>query len=933
MMPKLSTNSIALGNIRGRSRQYVLLLAAIVLAIYFAATMLLFASTLVTSLQEQHYQRMGEQDAIIFNYQDAPLEELIANGTFSEYGTAKILGYVLPDGRSKNGGFSIAVFDDTSLALARKDTIEGRLPEKMGEIALESSALARLRTGAVLGDIITLTLMVPDGTGFLGSPVQKSYALVGILSDQLPYLDRWPFTSPAYNDYPAGVLPADEQITAGGKAVLNGYGRYAQDFSTSFEQLNAFCAENGLINDYDWATVDHTHHHLFRGDHNADDSSIISTSVFFMVIAVVLVLAACLGIVNAFSSNLESRKRQIGLLRAVGATRKQIKEIFGREALLLSVFSIPIGLGLSCLTVWGITAVMGNDYIFRPNALIIAVVAVASILCVMLAASIPLRKAAIIPPMQAIRDVELSRKIRNNKVKSKDFYDVSRLIAHRNLTLYKNKQVGITAMLVVSIVLMSLLACAAVPLVKEASWDYGSDYVISKNGRMIDWLMEYEFQSPGITEKDKADAAALATVKTVTGQKLLSVKLLTDKITPYITAGSSWRFDYLFPDWPTAGMSDFPDAEKWLVMQHNSYLASKDKYDYTQDYLTVDCGGIDAGVVEKLSPFVSAGSIDIERLSSGEEILIIAPKEYGIDLVDDGNEVRTRTDYALDKDKTYSCVYQNDMFRVGDTLTLSLLYTDSPIHHPDGPQEYNKDGSRVLPEAVVRVDKTVTIGAILEPYAGGKDLYSYFFMFAPEAGNIVTTTAGLKALGFDLPYNSLAITLSESPDAAMEEYLEKSLSLIAARTPGAELRSNVAMARENREMVYGLLIAAGAVVTLFFAICVSMVNNALSARIRASKRVIGTIRAVGASQREIGRSYMWQLASMFIWGTVIGMVLQLALCGWLLSMEHNAASGASLPVWQPLLFVAVLYGICYLNVRSKVGGIFKDSIVENIREL
>ncbi len=198
MMPKLSTNSIALGNIRGKRRQYGLLMAAIVLAIYFAATMLLFASTMVTSLQEQHYQRMGEQDAIIFHYQDAPLEELIVNGTFSEYGTAKILGYVLPDGRSKNGGFSIAAFDDTSLALARKDTIEGRLPEKMGEIALELSALARLRMGAALGDTITLTLMVPDGTGFLESPVQKSYTLVGILSNKLPYLNRWPFYSPAY---------------------------------------------------------------------------------------------------------------------------------------------------------------------------------------------------------------------------------------------------------------------------------------------------------------------------------------------------------------------------------------------------------------------------------------------------------------------------------------------------------------------------------------------------------------------------------------------------------------------------------------------------------------------------------------------------------------------------------------------------------------
>ena len=44
-------------------------------------------------------------------------------------------------------------------------------------------------------------------------------------------------------------------------------------------------------------------------------------------------------------------------------------------------------------------------------------------------------------------------------------------------------------------------------------------------------------------------------------------------------------------------------------------------------------------------------------------------------------------------------------------------------------------------------------------------------------------------------------------------------------------------------------------------------------------------------------------------------------------------SSCSLPLWPPLLFVALLFGICYLNVSSKVGGIFRCSIVENIREL
>ncbi|MGB4213496.1 MAG: FtsX-like permease family protein, partial [Dethiobacteria bacterium] len=179
----------------------------------------------------------------------------------------------------------------------------------------------------------------------------------------------------------------------------------------------------------------------------------------------------------------------------------------------------------------------------------------------------------------------------------------------------------------------------------------------------------------------------------------------------------------------------------------------------------------------------------------------------------------------------------------------------------------------------------------------------------------------------------LAIALYESPDPAMEEYLETNLGWIAARTAGVELRSYVAMTRESRQIAYGLLIAAGAILLLFFAICASMINNALSARIRAGRREIGTLRAVGASEQVITRSYLWHLLATFSWGTVIGLAMELALCGWMLTQEHIAAGAATLPLWEPLLFVALLFGICLLNVRSKVGAIFKDSIVENIREL
>lgn len=61
-----------------------------------------------------------------------------------------------------------------------------------------------------------------------------------------------------------------------------------------------------------------------------------------------------------------------------------------------------------------------------------------------------------------------------------------------------------------------------------------------------------------------------------------------------------------------------------------------------------------------------------------------------------------------------------------------------------------------------------------------------------------------------------------------------------------------------------------ALIMLFFIISVSMVNNALTNRLRADRRAIGTLRAVGASMGDIVESYLRQLAGMMGWARCWG---------------------------------------------------------------
>lgn len=937
MNRKFSINSIALGNIRRRRGNYLLLILGIVLAVYFVAVMLLFADTMFTSLREQHYKRLGRQDAIILNCGGAPLEDLVTGGIFSEFGQVEIMGYALPEDENRENGFSLARFDESSLNLFRLKPLEGRLPEKAGEIALEQGALARLRLRAEVGDRITLTLLIPDGNAFMAEPVKKNYVLVGILPNRLiHHQSRYALSVPAYNDYPAGLLSDEEQIEPGGRAVVNCYGRYAGNGDGAFEELREFCNKHKIVNELGWPGVVETRYRLFAGSDGSDgDDSIVLTSIFFAIIALVLVGAACLGIINAFTADLDSRKRQIGLLRAVGATQRQIRAIYGREALLLAFCAIPPALALAVLTVGGITAILGDSYTFRLNLPVLLAVAAAGVLCVRLAVAIPLRKAGRIPPMQAIRDVEVFRRLKRSRVQSRQFFDVPRHLARRRVTLYRNRQAGITAMLVLSIVLLSLAAFGIGPLLSESNYDY--DYLLwNTSGRYVDWLIDYDLHQPGITEQDRADAAALAGVKEVRGEKSIMAKILVEEATPYILNSNFGNFYYLSPEPPLG--DDSPDSRVRAAAEHSDYLASKAHYGYSQDYLAVSLGGLDGDFLKKLQPFVSAGEINIDRLNSGQEVLIIAPAQYGLIQNIESDEfmysVQRTVDYELDPGKTYDAVYRNDLFRAGDSITLSFLYSDNPGDHPDGPRIIDDEGNRIYPDDAVRLDRQVTIGAILEPEQGGKHLTDYIqAYFVYQIGDILTTERGLQALGFDPPYRSLAITLSEDPDEAMEEYLEDNLAWIAARTSHVEVRSYLALRREERRSAYGLVIAAGAILLLLFAICASMINNALSARIRAGKREIGTLRAVGASEKVITRSYRWQLLGTFAWGTAAGLAIELGLCRWIMSSDAFVSAGAVLPLWPPLLFVALLLGIGLLNIHARVGSIVKSSIVENIREL
>ena len=130
----------------------------------------------------------------------------------------------------------------------------------------------------------------------------------------------------------------------------------------------------------------------------------ISTSIIRGVVLAVVVL----GIASVLVVSVVQKGREIGILRAMGATRGQVLRVFLVQGAVVGALGSVLGLLLAVALIWVFTHfVRGSDglplfSIALPPAMALQVALIASV-CGVLAAVAPARRAAALDPAQAIR--------------------------------------------------------------------------------------------------------------------------------------------------------------------------------------------------------------------------------------------------------------------------------------------------------------------------------------------------------------------------------------------------------------------------------------------------------------------------------------------------------------------------------------------------
>ena len=135
-------------------------------------------------------------------------------------------------------------------------------------------------------------------------------------------------------------------------------------------------------------------------------------NTILLVIAGVAVFVGAFLIQNTFRIIVAQRTRELALLRAVGATARQVTTMVVVEALVVGVVASIVGIGAGVLIAMTLRAafsafgfgIPSNAMVIAPRTIVVGMLV--GVIVTLVAALVPARKAAKVPPVAAMREVD-----------------------------------------------------------------------------------------------------------------------------------------------------------------------------------------------------------------------------------------------------------------------------------------------------------------------------------------------------------------------------------------------------------------------------------------------------------------------------------------------------------------------------------------------
>lgn len=314
-------------------------------------------------------------DFVLSSTQFTPFSPELANALSESPSFAAVMPVRQGEARLGGGGTTFVAAVDPAVAseVLATGTSAGSIADLSGDDTVSVYRSEAETRGIGLGDTITLT--------FARTGAQR-FTVVAMHTDN-SLLNDYAISLATYEGHFATQLDSFVLVSVKEGVPLD----------------DARSAIDGVLEDYPNVQArDQT-------EFKTEQSKAIDQVLGFMLVLLLLsVVIAVVGVWNTLGLSIHERIRELGLLRAVGMSRTQVRRMVRAEAVIIAILGALLGIGVGIFFGWALQrslADLGIDQLAIPAGRLVVYLVIAGFAGV-LAAAVPARRASKLDVLQAI---------------------------------------------------------------------------------------------------------------------------------------------------------------------------------------------------------------------------------------------------------------------------------------------------------------------------------------------------------------------------------------------------------------------------------------------------------------------------------------------------------------------------------------------------
>lgn len=460
------------------------------------------------------------------------MRKIAQHDLIGEYGLRQDVGESV---LNKDDFILISYLDNGAQKLAKQTFTKGHAPKKGNDAVLSRDALKTLGyPNAKIGDTIKIPIQIYEADG-MGLQQEKTFRLTGFSPDIKNQNDEKIFSMLVSKDFMEEVIPKKQRSY---RMMI----RLNETAATSTDAIKEQIKEIGKNFDVTEDNIVENSDYLFA---NYIDPAFYSGMA---IIVGIILIAGALTIYSIYYVSLINKVQEFGKLAALGATKRQIRQIILRENLIVAGLSIPAGLLIGIAAVKFVffqlississeqamtkemRQVLDNGEVSLILPWIIAMTIGVTLLTVILASLKPMRQASKIMPIEAMR---YTGQMQGNKKQRKGFIDLNlRRLANANLSRNKKRtMVTIFSLGMIGILFVVISTVFSCMNPKQAARDtIAEDYCMSIASREGD-KMRPELKWTVIQQNNPLNNKVINKIKAIDGvEKVDAFQSITGEV-------------------------------------------------------------------------------------------------------------------------------------------------------------------------------------------------------------------------------------------------------------------------------------------------------------------------------------------------------------------------------------------------------------------